>query len=494
MDQNAPVVKEAEAGPQLKYLEPEVSARNVWEHDRLGRKAMASKLISLVQHQTHALTISLDGGWGTGKTFFLKRWEQQLQDEGFHAIYFNAWEDDFHADPLVAIVGQLTSQLTKFAAERGGLSERAKKSIKAIKENAKPLLYSASNMLLAHLTGLQLPPVGSSGQKSIFEKYEEQAESLSAFRAELKALVEIAREKTHKPLIFVVDELDRCRPTFSIELLERVKHLFGVEGLVFVFGINRSELCQSIKAVYGEIDADIYLRRFFDVNFLLLEEDLESYCRHLLDQYELQEFFTESDLGRQEAIGFAHAFSSISKHLDLSLRDVDYCIRALAVVGRSFGTPKPLIPLGRYMLIALILLRIKEPKLYRSIVHKVNKKQVVGVEIATQIAQWRIDDEELDKDTLFLFDHMELSAYAVCTDRNNSQGNPFLAYLGSPASHTLVEVPKDFPESTRSNESRLEKLSEYTRCEGQLGFSSVTAQLVPSLVKRMELVDLPRYG
>ena len=69
-------------------------------------------------------------------------------------------------------------------------------------------------------------------------------------------------EETRQPLVFVIDELDRCRPTFSIELLERVKHIFDVPGMVFVFGVNRNELCSSIKSIYGEIDADVYLRRF----------------------------------------------------------------------------------------------------------------------------------------------------------------------------------------------------------------------------------------
>lgn len=88
MNQNAPAAKDAETIPQLKYPEPEIPEENLWQDDRLGREVMASTLTSLVRHQNHSLTISLDGGWGTGKTFFLKRWQKQLQAEGFHSIYF----------------------------------------------------------------------------------------------------------------------------------------------------------------------------------------------------------------------------------------------------------------------------------------------------------------------------------------------------------------------------------------------------------------------
>ena len=71
--------------------------------------------------------------------------------------------------------------------------------------------------------------------------------------------------------MFIIDELDRCRPTFAIELLERVKHIFDVPNIVFVFGINRAELVKSLESIYGEIDAGTYLRRFFDMEFVLPE-------------------------------------------------------------------------------------------------------------------------------------------------------------------------------------------------------------------------------
>ena len=75
------------------------------------------------------------------------------------------------------------------------------------------------------------------------------------------------REKT---VIIFVDELDRCRPSYAIELLERIKHLFNIGGLVFVLALDREQLGHSIKAVYGNgIDSDGYLRRFVDFEYQL---------------------------------------------------------------------------------------------------------------------------------------------------------------------------------------------------------------------------------
>ena len=54
---------------------------------------------------------------------------------------------------------------------------------------------------------------------------------------------------------------------YAVECLERIKHLLEIPNIVFVLGVNRDELCQSIKHVNGQIDASTYLQRFFDLEF-----------------------------------------------------------------------------------------------------------------------------------------------------------------------------------------------------------------------------------
>ena len=67
-----------------------------------------------------------------------------------------------------------------------------------------------------------------------------------------------------------VDELDRCRPSYSVELLERIKHVFSVKGAVFILAVDRDQLLSSISGVYGSnIDAPRYIRKFIDWNFSL---------------------------------------------------------------------------------------------------------------------------------------------------------------------------------------------------------------------------------
>ena len=93
---------------RLKLPEPGVSAEQPWGDDVLDRAQIATKLTNLIRDQSAPFAISIHGYWGTGKTFMLKRWQKDLESQDFKAIYFNAWEDDFCDDPLLAIIGQLS--------------------------------------------------------------------------------------------------------------------------------------------------------------------------------------------------------------------------------------------------------------------------------------------------------------------------------------------------------------------------------------------------
>lgn len=91
----------------FKLAEPEIDPNNIWADDKLNRKSCANFLTNIILGQNKPLVLSLNGFWGSGKTFFLKRWQKHLERDGVTAIYFNAWEDDYCNDPLVAIIGQL---------------------------------------------------------------------------------------------------------------------------------------------------------------------------------------------------------------------------------------------------------------------------------------------------------------------------------------------------------------------------------------------------
>ncbi|HAS8442505.1 TPA: hypothetical protein I7740_25080, partial [Vibrio vulnificus] len=80
------------------------------------------------------------------------------------------------------------------------------------------------------------------------------------------------------PVYVLIDELDRCRPSYAIEIIESVKHFFNTKNFVFVVATDTEQLQHSVKAVYGEgFDAHSYLSRFFHKTVTLPAPSMTEY-------------------------------------------------------------------------------------------------------------------------------------------------------------------------------------------------------------------------
>ena len=178
--------------PRLKLPEPDVSAEEPWGDDVLERAQIAAKLTNLIRDQSAPFAISIHGYWGTGKTFMLKRWQKDLEIQGFKAIYFNAWEDDFCDDPLLAIIGQLSEYF-----EEGNLKTVAHRVV----EIAIPLLRKNLFGVLNKTTGLsfdieQEEPSGT----NLLQEYLDQRASKDELKQHLEELSAKVAEESNHPL------------------------------------------------------------------------------------------------------------------------------------------------------------------------------------------------------------------------------------------------------------------------------------------------------
>ena len=353
----------------LKLLEAEVYSDKPWRDDKLGREEIARRLTYIVIGQTSPLVVSLHGAWGTGKTFMLKRWQKEL--EGKHkadgpkhkAIYFNAWEEDFCDDPLLTIVGQLSEYFDNSSFMDGAM-EVGRVAVLLLMRNLKGVTN--------RFTGVPFDIEGTENKdQELVTEYLALHAAKDDFKDKLAKLSAKVLEETGHPLVFIIDELDRCRPTFAIELLERVKHIFDVPNIVFVLGINRDELCNSLKAVYGEIEADTYLRRFFDLGFNLPAVNSTEFTIHLLQQYGITEYSSAIKEGTEDSIlswdlpSLEEWIPQLWEGLGLCLRDIDHCVRVTALVAMELPPKSYLYP---HLLGVLIALKISNTHLFHEFV------------------------------------------------------------------------------------------------------------------------------
>ncbi|WP_438463711.1 KAP family P-loop NTPase fold protein [Marinomonas sp. PE14-40] len=266
------------------------------------REKLARRFTQYLDHRNTtkgAYVANLNGAWGTGKTFFVDNWCQQLKEDNRLAIKIDAWESDYLKDPLAIIVAELLEQVN----EQSGLTDFTEKEIKIAKLTLKLVKNAAPTILMAlakHFLGDDWKEIaqalGTSAKDLIDDETNTESTKLGEFGKEVlathskhKEFVEAFRDSfiqllsqangnnghSHNKKTYIfIDELDRCRPTYAIEMLETVKHLFNIPNLVFVLSTDTAQLEHSIKAVYGEgFDAREYLSRFFEQRLLLPTPD-----------------------------------------------------------------------------------------------------------------------------------------------------------------------------------------------------------------------------
>jgi hypothetical protein len=314
--------------------------------------------------------IAIDSRWGTGKTTFIKLWEHHLKAGNTPSLYFNAWETDFSEDPLVSFLGEMNEGLKSLIGASEETNEAWEKTKAAGKQIAKRGISALIRIATAGIIDAdkiiedEIAKTAGSLAGDALDSYLQQKDAISEFRTALTQFIE--NSANGNQLIIFVDELDRCRPNYAIELLERIKHLFNIEGLVFVLALDKGQLGHSIKAVYGNgIDADGYLRRFIDFEYKLKKPDISNYIESLLLSFELEEFFTPRKKYQELQYEYEHlknVFIMLAVGLRLSLREVEQFLASVNIAVRTARDNQFLFPA---LLVFLMLARHFKPDAYQ---------------------------------------------------------------------------------------------------------------------------------
>ncbi len=328
--------------------EIEVPTDDPFRNDLLGRKDFVEILTRLIVSIEGPCVLAVDAGWGNGKTTFLRIWAQHLRNLGFPVVEFNAWETDFSGEPFVALSTELTESLK--ACSSGTVAEKLSDTTKAAKEllrRAVPgivRLATAGVVDVNSLIGNEVRDLLGSYAEGRLAAYRDEQKSVKEFKRTLGDMAAaLAESQEGRPVVLLIDELDRCRPTYAVEVLEVTKHLFSVDHVVFVLAVNRLELAHSIEALYGNrFDAQGYLRRFFDVDFRLPEVDRVKFIDTILDGRSLDKHFGEAvsrdavlvnaSAARLEGILARNILRAFFSTPDLSLRRVVQAIHHLGLV------------------------------------------------------------------------------------------------------------------------------------------------------------------
>ena len=309
--------------------------------DIFGLQDFGERLGALVESLDSASVIALDGPWGCGKSTFVRQWTGMLLQRGHAVINFDGFANDHHDDAFFALAGELYACGERNTVSRDKLLTSMVRSAKALWPLAARVTLKAVTQRMISVDDIATAKeaiVGSEdvSEQLILQKLTGVVEERQCIDALRKTLSKFAREVTDpmmessreervsdvaekRKLVFIVDELDRCRPPFALSLLERIKHIFSVENVCFVLVAHLPELAKVVESNYGIADGDRYLDKFYQFRVRLPELPQgrrggrrETYVRHLVDAMNVEsddERFLELTTDVLAGLGDAHELS-----------------------------------------------------------------------------------------------------------------------------------------------------------------------------------------
>ena len=263
------------------------------KEDVLDRASFVKQIIDLtmiVSENRKNCCFAIEGEWGSGKSFVLEKIQECLDKEKaegrdrFFTVRYDCWEYDYYEEPVVAIISVLKDVLDSY--------------LNLIPEGAKSfLLDTAKNMITKAGVGILKSKLGvdigecigeSKSDAELYDQYFGFREAIETVRNGIK---EIAKDQT---VVIIVDELDRCLPTYAIKVLERIHHIFnGLENVVAIIAMEKKQIENSLHQIYGEgMDVDQYLKKFISFSVKLDNGSARNFIAKypsFMDMFDIQE-------------------------------------------------------------------------------------------------------------------------------------------------------------------------------------------------------------
>lgn len=336
--------------------------------DMVGRNVAIANFIKVLDATEGNISIAIDDSWGNGKTFFVKQTQLILQSynssddkladvkncmlkifknhtpKNYFPIYYDAWTNDNDTDPILSIIFTMLQDLA---------------CLQEYEVNDKNLWDSIKDGLEVISTTFGGPRIknllNSVEGKNILEELKKKKEIYQVLNEMFDVVLE--KNSADTRIVFFIDELDRCRPDFAVCLLERIKHYFLNEKVVFVFSINALELHHTIQRHYGNnFNADKYLDRFFDFTIPLPPADMTKYYHTM----ELDVLTTINDI-----------VSRVIRKYNFSMREITRYVQHLRIaVPKNYSTYGPKYGFYFNMLIPFLIgLKVHDTQKFSDFTH-----------------------------------------------------------------------------------------------------------------------------
>lgn len=334
----------------------EISFEGIWVADKKDSKLFMNGIMSFLPYCETPLVLNIDSSWGSGKTFLAKRWVRHLQKEKNQVVYYNAWECDTYNDAFITFFTTILDQLQIMDVdiEKKGIGIQS-------------LLKTGTNIITNKFLSTSLDQIRDqlTDSDNPISKYREYKSLVKSLRVKLKELAN--RQDKGNPIYIFIDELDRCKPTFAVELLEVIKHIFSIEGYVFILLSDTSQLSQTVRNFYGSnFNAEKYLNRLFDIHLALPNRNSDDYIMHIQRDRRLL-FPSISISATNESIRGLHVTKFFLSDMNLNPREQIQYITSISQMVSNSSLESDGNDISSLLVLYLLYIKIKVPDIYHII-------------------------------------------------------------------------------------------------------------------------------
>lgn len=359
----------------MKFLPPDDPIKlyeTGFTDDLLGRKKTSERLSELLEKIEDPLVVAVDGGWGTGKSYFLKRWVAAHTTENNGralTVYFDAFTHDYLDEPLIGLISALSIRTP--ANKKTRMRQLKTVAMKLIRPVVRAGLAAATGGASEAVGGVMGAATGAASSEikeaiDGFWKHEEgRQQAMAHFHEALAHLTESGSSDAQPtPLIIVVDELDRCRPDYALEVLEVIKHFFSVPHVHFVLGVNLRSLGNSVKARYGpSIDSSAYLQKFLSLT-LTLPNHIGNHEKTSSTLHYLTEVGKKMGIGQEVLAELERQTIILLKRNSISIRDAGKILSTASLLPDEANQAAYIL---RALAVTLLISKVIRPDMYQKL-------------------------------------------------------------------------------------------------------------------------------
>ena len=240
--------------------------RKPFEGDMLNRREYAKGLLGFIDRLDSGV-IAIDGEWGSGKSWLGDNLKRSIDEAASAAtVWIDAFEADWDDDPSLSLIASIASQTGGFNKEVW-LKEVASCLVRLIPAGAKAAAQAAGNFAGINnevISGLS-EAIKDSSNAYIEGRLYDLADKQKTLIHLKELLAKAVNETPANKVIVFIDELDRCSPSYAIRFLERLKHIFDIEHIIYVIFWNRLQIQNAVEVFYGSgTNGEMYLDKFID--------------------------------------------------------------------------------------------------------------------------------------------------------------------------------------------------------------------------------------